>query len=777
MTISTAKSSASTPHHRSRSSSFADIDEIQASGILEDIVRDNHVLLGGSSIGKGFPKAARFYLEQKKKQQQQYYEDNDDEDDSVLEDAFYVVDLGVIVSQVYQWRKYFPRVEPFYAVKCNPDPVILQTLALLGCNFDCASQQEIIAVQQACDGELALPRQPEIIYANPCKARKHLQFAVRQTQVQWVTFDNAAEVEKCAKISTKIQLILRIVTDDRGAQCRLSSKYGAPKSKWRLLLHTAQRYGLSVVGVSFHVGSGCRDASRYFAALHDARALFDMAHREFGFDMTILDIGGGFPGETHSFWNPEVLDDEEEKKTTSEEASSSTSKEGLEPDETKQEKDDVDTPYMFFMEIAEQVAPKIDELFPPSEGVRVIGEPGRYFVAAAATLVTSVVGARSNEMEATDDDIHGTSNTTGDDPPVSFQAISDRKTSFEIFERSREDENAIVRRQRGKSFDTTMSNNSANNKGTTEEEAAVWENITEELNHYAQYFTKQNFVTQETDAYNDGLDLYQEDFATAADLLGVPDKTQQQAIVHSVEGMTKAIIAVSGGDNDDDKDNAPCGIISLAAAGEAAVNGMVLQAVADSAPLQDDYAYYVNDGVYGAFNNLMFDHATVRPRVLRLHNNNDDTTLEKEKEETKDQNLYASTVFGPTCDSIDVIARSVLLPKLNIGDWLYFQNMGAYTMAAASSFNGFTPTEKMYVCSVQPEYFEGLIAGPVQEAAQQDVLSPTTGKKKKKKKTAATTTPDQQQQELTRSTKVATVLEGEHEDRDETTITEEKKDD
>ena len=58
------------------------------------------------------------------------------------------------------------------------------------------------------------------------------------------------------------------------------------------------------------------------------------------------------------------------------------------------------------------------------------------------------------------------------------------------------------------------------------------------------------------------------------------------------------------------------------------------------------------------------------------------------------------------------MARSVLLPKLQVGDWLYFQNMGAYTMAASSSFNGFVPSEKFYVCSVQPEYFEALIAGP-----------------------------------------------------------------
>ena len=83
----------------------------------------------------------------------------------------------------------------------------------------------------------------------------------------------------------------------------------------------------------------------------------------------------------------------------------------------------------------------------------------------------------------------------------------------------------------------------------------------------------------------------------------------------------------------------------------------------------------------------------------------DDSSQSTDNEE-EDDGLYSSVIFGPTCDSIDVISRSVLLPKLHIGDWLYFNNMGAYTSAAASDFNGFTPTEKFYVCSVQPEHFE-----------------------------------------------------------------------
>ena len=120
----------------------------------------------------------------------------------------------------------------------------------------------------------------------------------------------------------------------------------------------------------------------------------------------------------------------------------------------------------------------------------------------------------------------------------------------------------------------------------------------------------------------------------------------------------------------------------------------------------------------------MFDHANLRPRVLRKASNKITTIEDKNGMSVlnpavlpgpvpvPNQELFATTVFGPTCDSIDVVARSVLLPKLEIGDWLYFQNMGAYTMAAASSFNGFSPSEKVYVCSIRPEIIEKMMAGP-----------------------------------------------------------------
>ena len=58
--------------------------------------------------------------------------------------------------------------------------------------------------------------------------------------------------------------------------------------------------------------------------------------------------------------------------------------------------------------------------------------------------------------------------------------------------------------------------------------------------------------------------------------------------------------------------------------------------------------------------------------------------------------LYATTLWGPTCDSIDKITDATVLPELDIGDWLVFENMGAYTIAGSCRFNGFPLATKVY---------------------------------------------------------------------------------
>lgn len=76
----------------------------------------------------------------------------------------------------------------------------------------------------------------------------------------------------------------------------LGVKFGCdPDTEAPRLLRIAQKLGLNVVGVSFHVGSGCENFSAYSDAIQEARVVFDLA-KNMGFHVSILDIGGGYPG-------------------------------------------------------------------------------------------------------------------------------------------------------------------------------------------------------------------------------------------------------------------------------------------------------------------------------------------------------------------------------------------------------------------------------------------------------------------------------------------------
>lgn len=91
--------------------------------------------------------------------------------------------------------------------------------------------------------------------------------------------------------------------------------------------------------------------------------------------------------------------------------------------------------------------------------------------------------------------------------------------------------------------------------------------------------------------------------------------------------------------------------------------------------------YFINDGVYGSFNNILYDHQVVETQPLKNYSN------------TK---MHSSSIWGPTCDSLDNVISEIYLPELEIGDWLIFENMGAYTVCVASPFNGF-PVSKIHI--------------------------------------------------------------------------------
>ncbi|KAL8288661.1 hypothetical protein RB597_000668 [Gaeumannomyces tritici] len=381
------------------------------------------------------------------------------------EDTFFVADLGHVYRQHLRWKRNLPRVKPFYAVKCNPDPQVLRLLAELGNGFDCASKTEI---KQVLDMGVDPSR---IIYAQPCKTNSYVRY-VAQEGVRQMTFDNADELHKIAKLYPTAELFLRILTDDSSSLCRLSLKFGASLDSTDGLLRLARQLGLNVVGVSFHVGSGASDPLAFLKAVRDADTVFAQAAAH-GFDMKTLDVGGGFCS-----------------------------------DET-------------FEAMAGVLRDALEEYFPPHRNVALIAEPGRYFVSAAFTIACNVIARRTLEDPA----------------------------------------------------------------------------------------------------------------------------------------------------------NAAAGIAA-----------------------NPSYMVYINDGLYGNFSSIMFDHQHPVAKVLSssgtfLYNTSAAQAAEDEGIEY--------SVWGPTCDGIDRISESVRFQQtIDVGDWLYFEDMGAYTKCSATRFNGFSDShDVVYVCS------------------------------------------------------------------------------
>jgi ornithine decarboxylase len=375
------------------------------------------------------------------------------------EDTFFVGDLGEVYRQHMRWKKNLPRVKPFYAVKCNPDPKVLQLLAGLGTGFDCASKAEIEQV-------LGMGVDPSrIIYAQPCKTNSYVRFVANQG-VKQMTFDNADELRKIAKLFPDAELFLRILTDDSSSLCRLSLKFGASLDATDDLLRLAKELGLKVVGVSFHVGSGASDPRAFLKAVQDADVVFKQAYAH-GFDMKTLDVGGGFSGDS-------------------------------------------------FETMAHVLRAALDTYFPPH--INIIAEPGRYYVSTAFTLACNIIARRTIE----------------------------------------------------------------------------------------------NPVTSET-----------------------------------------------------------------------------------------SYMVYVNDGLYGNFSSIMFDHQQPVAKVLRSGRR---TYYDNSRANAIPAYMGAGieySIWGPTCDGIDRITESIRFEhELDVGDWLYFEDMGAYTKCSATKFNGFSDAhDVIYVCS------------------------------------------------------------------------------
>lgn len=231
-------------------------------------------------------------------------------------------------------------IKPFYAVKCNPDSRIIETLSSCGASFDCASPEEIEIVLKYAKST------SRIIYANPCKREVDIKYAV-ENGVLLTTFDSVCELQKIKKIAPHMNLVLRIYACDPNAKCILSNKYGAYKNEWENLLKTAKELGLSVSGISFHVGSGASDPNAFKNAIEAIYEVITIA-KNYDFKINLIDIGGGF-------------------------TSSNLNKMSL------------------------QINNYLTKYFGGRDDLEFIAEPGRYFAETIATLCTKIIGVKDSD--------------------------------------------------------------------------------------------------------------------------------------------------------------------------------------------------------------------------------------------------------------------------------------------------------------------------------------------------------------------------------------------
>ncbi len=261
----------------------------------------------------------------------------------------FVVDHEELRKNYATFKKHLPKVQAYYAVKANPDPKIVETLFKAGASFDVASMPEFRIVYRYIKNMPKKDRQDwiwdKIIYANPVKDEQTLKQLDKYKVL--VTYDNYEEIKKIKKYAPHAGLCLRLKVPNTGAMVELSSKCGAAPGEAVDLILEADKMGLVVEGISFHVGSQTTNFENFVQAINLAADVYAEARSRGYNKMNLLDIGGGFPAPYDETVKP-------------------------------------------FSELAKKINAELDRRFP--SGVQILAEPGRFLVATACYAVSRIIG-------------------------------------------------------------------------------------------------------------------------------------------------------------------------------------------------------------------------------------------------------------------------------------------------------------------------------------------------------------------------------------------------
>ena len=212
--------------------------------------------------------------------------------------SFYAFYPHKVWNQHALWMKHLPFITPHYAVKSNPEPLLIQTLYPRGIKFDCASLQELKLIKDILPPTINL--QDSIIYANTCKSLVDLEYAKLEIGSPTTVVDSKEELDKLVEIGYEGGAYVRITTEDKASKMPFSGKFGLLPQDVKDLGYYAKRKNIEIKGISFHVGSGGNDGKVYYKSISAAKAL-NMLLKAQGHNANTIDIGGGFLSSEEDF--------------------------------------------------------------------------------------------------------------------------------------------------------------------------------------------------------------------------------------------------------------------------------------------------------------------------------------------------------------------------------------------------------------------------------------------------------------------------------------------
>ena len=205
----------------------------------------------------------------------------------IYEQPTLVIDVNQVEKNYHALKQGMPSAHIHYAVKSNPHSEILKRLVSLGCRFDAASRGEI----ELCLAAGADPK--HISFGNTVKKPRDIEYA-RSVGVDLFAVDAEEEMEKIAKHAPGSKVFVRVLMRSTEAEWPLSRKFGCSSSMVIPLMDLAVKLGLNPVGLSFHVGSQTRHPHMWYDSLDAVAAIWHNAC-EHGHELSLLNIGGGFP--------------------------------------------------------------------------------------------------------------------------------------------------------------------------------------------------------------------------------------------------------------------------------------------------------------------------------------------------------------------------------------------------------------------------------------------------------------------------------------------------